>query len=382
MNRGTIIHIDSDQKILDDSKRLFEQVISDINYITIDNQTSFKSEIEQAINDGSLKAVIFDLVGKTAGAQELVEGDAEFLNEIEVAFQSYNIPIFIFSASIHLIEDRFNNSGTIYKIDKAEDFKEKVIDPFEMLLSSGFIDVFCPKGILETELHKDLNLAFTKQFFTGEQIRQLISGINSTGTNIDRVQKVFKRIAIRSLLSTLLEPETDENGKIKPEFLNPIEHYIQRINSFEFWTGDILEKKDKSELLLILTPRCNVASKSLDELLVCKILPNEFPKEIANRTEKDKIGYALTDKPEIAGYDRYLPPSALFGGGKVILSAYKMVPKTSLTADYERIISLSDELTNEILGKFGSYFFRTGINPWSKEETIEHIRIQEANGEK
>ncbi len=382
MSRGTIIHIDSDQEILKRSKELFIQIISDIDYITIDTQAAFKSEVEKAINSGKLKAVIFDLVGKTAGAKELVDGDAEFLKEIENTFESYNIPIFIYSASIHLIEDKFNNSGTIYKIDKGEDFKEKVIDSFEMLLNSGFIDVFCPKGILETELHKDLNLAFTKQFFTSEQIKQLISVINSTGTNTDRVQKVFKRIAVRSLLSTLLEPETDENGRIKPEYLNPIEHYIQRINAFEFWTGDIFKKKDNLELLLILTPRCNVASKSIEELLVCKILPDEFPKAISSSKEKDRIGYALTDKPETAGYDRYLPPSALFGGGKVILSAYKMISKTSLAADYNRVISLSDELTNEILGKFGSYFFRTGINPWSKEETIEHIRIQGENGEK
>ena len=35
--------------------------------------------------------------------------------------------------------------------------------------------------------------------------------------------------------------------------------------------------------------------------------------------------------------------------------------------------TMSDELTNEILGKFGAYFFRTGITPWDPAEVKAQV---------
>ena len=57
-----------------------------------------------------------------------------------------------------------------------------------------------------------------------------------------------------------------------------------------------------------------------------------------------------------------------------MLSRYSMKSKEVLLDGYERIISLSDELTNEIIGKFGAYFFRTGITPWDQQEVIQHVK--------
>ena len=174
-------------------------------------------------------------------------------------------------------------------------------------------------------------------------------------------------------MSGLLAPELDtETGQAKIDFLNPVEHYVQRISPYEFWTGDIFMKNDSSKYYIIITPRCDFASKNLNSFLVCDLVIGDFPNKL-NADGKDKIGKALNDNPLYSGYNRYIPPCPLFDGGKIELSKYKMVNKEELSKDFKRIISLSDELTNEILGKFGAYFFRSGINPWDKDETIAHI---------
>lgn len=376
MIKGKVIHLDSDINILKKCKDLFEQLVPEMEYLIYSDEKEFNEAVEASKHDETLKCLIFDLVGKNPGKAELEDGDAKFLNDIESNFSRVNIPIFIYSGSIHLVENKFNSNGTVFKVDKDADYKASVIDKIQLFHTSGFMEVFSPGGLLEKELHKDLHEAFTKQFNNSTQIHDIIKIImesSTAGNSTERVQKVFKRIAIRSLLSSLLAPEADEHGKILPEFVNPVEHYLQRISPFPFWTGDIFKSKKGEECLLIITPRCNVASKGSDELLVCTILLNAFPSKATSRDEKDKVNYALTDKPEMSGYDRYLPPSPLFEGGKVSLSDYRMISKEELSENFHKIITLSDELTNEILGKFGAYFFRTGITPWSKDETIAQV---------
>lgn len=369
MSKGVVIHLDNDKRgVLEPSKNLFDQVGLDLEYIICDNKEIFQATIEA--NGNNLKALIFDLLSSDPSSGELHQKDAEFIENIKSSFIIYNIPIFVFSGYLQALDGEFENSGTVFKIDKGSGFNE-IVDKISKFYNSGFIDVFSPNGKLIELLSKDLNISFTKQFKKNTQIEETIDSIiNSKGDNtVERVQKVFQRIALKSLMSSLLAPEIDETtGELKIDFLNPVEHYVQRISPFEFWTGDIFLKKDGSKsCVLIVTPRCNVASKSFENLLACKINLGEFPEK------KDKIGYALTDKPETSGYDRFLPPCPLFEGGKVVISNYQMINKKELSHEYFRAVSLSDELTNEILGKFGSYFFRSGINPWDKDETIQYI---------
>ena len=386
MSRGVIIHLDNDRKtILDPAKNLFDQYATDLEYITCESKEEFEAAVENHAN--SIKALIFDLLSEEASKEELEAKDAEFLEKIRSSFADYNIPVFIYSGYLEAVKNEFEYCGTVYKFDKDQEIK-LIFDKILFLYKSGFIEIFSPGGILEKELHVDLHKAFTKQFSRNEQIENIINGIIDSSQDENevsqkgRIQRVFKRVAIRSLLSGLLEPEVDEDGYAKSEFLNPVEHYLFRISSFDFWTGDIFEHNENSEMILILTPRCNVASSKFTELLICQI-SEEFPSGLKSRKDRDKVANALTDNPTYSGYDRFLPPSPTFRGGKVILSSYRMISKEDLNSNFKRIVTLSDELTNEILGKFGAYFFRTGINPWSMEETVDFIgKTQEQNAEK
>lgn len=374
-NKGIIIHLDNDYKgILEPSKNLFDQYGLELDYITCESKEAFEKVIKE--NQFNVKALIFDLLSSEPDSLELNEKDAEFMENIDNSFSKFNIPIFVYSGFLQALNGKYERQGTLFKIDKAENDIKVIFDKIVKFFNSGFIDVFSPNGKLNELLYKDLHLSFTKQFTNNSQIEGIIDSISGVqgAEAVERVQRVFQRIAIRSLMSSLLAPELDEKtSQIKPDFLNPVEHYLQRISPFEFWTGDIFKKKDNTECYIIITPRCDFASKNLDNFLVCDLIIGDFPNKTTSNEAKEKISKALNDNPLYSGYSRFIPPCSLFEGGKIELSKYKMISKEELSTDFNRVISLSDELTNEILGKFGAYFFRSGINPFNKDETIAHI---------
>ncbi|WP_047548286.1 hypothetical protein [Psychroserpens sp. Hel_I_66] len=375
MSRGKVIHLDNEIKLLEGYKNLFDQNDIDLDYIICETKEKFEQALSE--NRVNIKALIFDLLSSDPDTNELHQKDAEFLENINESFSNYNIPIFVYSGYLQALDGKYENQGTVFKIDKDKEITV-IFDKIKNLYESGFIDVFCPDGLLQNQLLKDLNLSFTKQFNKNTQIESIIDSIvkaKEKGSK-ERTQKIFQRIALRSLMSNLLAPDLDKDtGGITPDFFNPVEHYLQRISAFKFWTGDIfLQKKDQETCFLIVTPRCNVASKSFESLLVCLIKLNEFPSNTGSKRGAENIQKALNDNPKFAGYDRFLPPCPLFVGGHVLISKYQMIKKQTLLDDYDRIISLSDELTNEILGKFGAYFFRSGITPWDTNETIEVVK--------
>lgn len=369
MSEGVIIHLDDKQEQLDQYIGLYNQMDVGLEYISCTNIDDFLKRIEE--NTGRIKSLIFDLVGSKASKDEL-EGDSpEFLETIEQNFISINVPIFIYSGVIEKIRDRYNENGTVFKLSKDNSINE-IYTKIKLLNDSGFIEVFSPGGLLEKQVYIDLHKAFTKQFLSNVEIENIINNLNQDADfkkSSARIKKVFQRIALRSLLSEMLLPDIDEKGAVIEETLNPVEHYIRRIGDLPVWTGDIFKKKDSDDCVFVLTPRCNVLRSST--ILVCPFMWKDII------TKKDKISKMLQGDPTVSGYDRHIPPSPIFEGGKLSLSKYWIVEKETLINDYTRIITLSDELTNEILGKFGAHFFRTGITPWDPNEVI-----QITNGEK
>ncbi|WP_441001342.1 hypothetical protein [Fodinibius sp. SL11] len=375
---GAIIHLDDDQDILDRVESYYEQLNIDLELIPCGSIEEF----EKLIKDESvqIRSLIFDLVDKEPGKDELNEGDADFLNTIEQSFARFNVPIFIYSGFLESLEDGFEEYGSVFKISKDES-SEVIFNRIELFHKSGFLEVFGPGGEIEEKLHKDLHQAFISQFTDNTQIEAIINLIKDASEEenfSERVKRVFKRIAIRSLLTDLKNPIL-ESG-VDDEFLNPVEHYVQRISKQEIVTGDIF-KNEEDEYVVVLTPRCDLANKEPDSILVCNINTEMFPEKTRSNKQIGKILSAITDNPKYSGYDRYLVRSPFFKGGLVKLTNYRMIPKESLVDSYERIISLSDELTNEILGKFGSYFFRTGITTWDLDETVAFLKQMDKDGQ-
>ncbi|MCB0485283.1 MAG: hypothetical protein KDC47_03710 [Flavobacteriaceae bacterium] len=365
MADGIILHLENEHKFLEEYIALYNQLDINLEYVGCTNSEGFITQLKE--REQEVKVIIFDLVGDNASEDEL-NGNPEFLHYVKQNFASYNLPIFIYSGHLDVIENQFDGNGTVFKVSK--DVSIQVIyDKIKLLLESGFIEVFCPGGVLETEIYHDLHKAFTKQFIDSSEIEKIINNIKGENENFvessERIKKVFKRIAIRSLLSDLLLPEVDGEGKLSEETVNSVEHYIRRIGDIPVWTGDIFKKNDSDDFLFILTPRCNVIRS--ESILVCPFIWKDIIKK------KDKISKMLQGDPNVSGYDRHLPPSPIFEGGKLSLSKYSMIPKQTIIEEYQLHISLSDELTNEIIGKFGAHFFRTGITPWDPTEVADII---------
>lgn len=371
MSKGVIIHLDDDNEILNVSENYFKQcqLYQDLELITCETQDEFKEAVKK--NKKNIRCLIFDLVGHSPGREELDKKNAKFLEYVTLSFAKYNIPIFIYSGYLEVMNDVLPDSGTVFKIEKVNGINV-IFDKIALFHESGFLDVFCPKGILETEIYDNLHRSFVEQFKHGE-IENIINSVKiSNPENIkNRSIEIFKRIAARALMSKLLSPViTDETT------VNPIEHYYRRISDLECWTGDIFSKKDNSETVIILTPRCDVANRNTENLIVCEI-KLENPQISNNKKERIKgLQDILTDniKGKVL---RWLPKSPVFYGGSVNFSKHKTISKNELKANYNRIISLSDDLTNELLGKFSYFFLRTGINTINADEYNAYITLLE-----
>ena len=263
------------------------------------------------------------------------------------------------------LEGKFDDYGTVYKIDKSDGI-DVIFKKVKLYHDSGFLDLFCPGGFLDTQMHNEMHETFVSQFRHGE-IENIINTVQQADANgcKERCTILFKRIAVQTLMSKLISPVIEEESAV-----NAAEHYYRRMNSIKFWTGDILEKNDKTEKVLILTPRCDC--KKSTSHLICTV-NNQFPKDLTKKG-KEAILNALINNPQVTGYKlRPLPPCALFSGGSADISTYRLISITELEANYKVLISLSDGLTNEILAKFSAFFLRTGINTIDFKEEISYL---------
>ena len=330
---------------------------------------SKREDYEAALrDDGIRKSVRVLVVDLAANKDEEASGKFRIKEALKNSYNDLRIPIFIHSGHLDRFED-FPRAGTVFKVGKSADSAAVVFDKIKLMQDSGFLEIFCPMGKIETKIMRELHKAFTNQFHDDE-IFEIIKTLNRepSKTYVDRVESIFERISLRSLLQSLIF--SPQNGADQTD-VNPVEHYYRRISisTFPVWTGDLFEKKDKSQRVYVLTPRCDVASKGRNAVLVCKVIQKDMP------TAKDKVEKAVRNNPMFSGNKyRYLPPTPLFVGGNVDLSDIFLVESKDLSENYSYLVSLSDELANEISGKFGAYFLRTGITEINLEEQMAFIK--------
>lgn len=377
--KGVIIHLDNEAQVLSRCKGLFEQNELGLDYITC----STRNEFDQALkfHKNQVKGLVFDLLSSDPSALELHENDAEFLGTIEENFAAFNVPIFIFSGFLEAIDRKFENYGTVYKIDKGnDDFQEKVIDKIALLFKSGFIDVFCSDGVLESAIKMELNKSFTRQFTKNSQIEDIINSIDpKEGQGYrDRTTNIFKRVTIKALSSELLSPVIDSEEKV-----HPIEHFYIRQSKLKVWTGDVWFNKTENYKVVVLTPRCDLAIGKASNIIFCRLDP---PPTFDLNARPDKLIKLLNNHliDNIEGKAKRYIPSNVFipEGGMINLSTHETLPIETFLNDYEYIVTLSDDLTNEIIGKFAYYFLRTGINNINEKEfeaIIKQIKGEAAN---
>lgn len=370
---GVVVHLDNDiDQVLKPAEQFFVDANFPMTYIPASTIEEFEAVIEREYSN--LKVIIIDLIEKDTKEELENPKSSAFYSSISKAFRNINVPIFIYSGHLENFHE-FNYNGTVIKIDKGNEKGFKAVtDKIQLLQESGFLEVFCPKGIVESLLMKDLHEAFTRQFLQASEIESIIHSIKEAGVDLQtRTKEIFSRIAVRSLLSRLMIDKTIEDQTFDEAIISAIELYVRRLNieKTPIWTGDIFKSVATDRKIIVLTPRCDLASKGKETILICDIIQAE------DYNKKNALAY-IRDNIKDKKF-RYLPSTPLFKGGKVDLSLQSIITKESLKADYQYVISLTDDLTNEILAKFCSYLLRTSI-PDVVEKELQSLLNAAADG--
>ena len=290
---------------------------------------------------------------------------------IKKQYDENRIPIFIHSGNLQHYEG-YKDEGTVYRIEKSGDSASKICSTIKLMHKSQFLNIFCRNGLLEQKIMSEIHASFTKQY-KGDEIENIIKSIEAVNSEnlSDRVIEVFQRMAIRSLFYNLTETKSSNDNSVEEIKLNSIEHYYRRNNeAIKFWTGDIFKSRAENHFCVILTPRCNLGHLNFEELLCCKIM--DFSTQHFEAFDSQKKGVtafrkSITDdvtNPLVGEIFRFLPPTPQFSGGLVDFRKLFTVTLNEFEESYENspFISLSEELTNDIVRKFTGYLQRGGIS--------------------
>ena len=368
---GSVILLENEDHIIRSFETLFEDKEINLKLIPCNSLSKYEEEIKKTNENFELRAVIFDLCN-TVDEEDSKEYKAA--DYIMSQYKNNRIPIFIHSGNLDYYHN-LNDKGTVFKIAKDENSILNICNQLKKFEESGFLDIFCQNGKIETKIMSEIHRAFTEQF-KNHEIDGIIDSIQESSSvkYNERTVEVFERISVRNLLHNWKSAKY--NGKIIQETkLNSIEHYYHRLSDFEFWTGDIIKIYNNSRCI-ILTPRCNVGHNNFDELLLCKVeeIKQDKLKELTGRKGEKNLKKNITDNEIVGDKFRFLPPTPQFSGGLVNFKTVFTQKVENLDDNWERIITLSDELTNDVVRKFANYNLRGGISETEFAEAHHYVK--------
>ncbi|WP_374950954.1 hypothetical protein [Mucilaginibacter sp.] len=346
-------------------------------------ECSTKQEVRAVLKNqqimNTVKVLIFDLSVTNEEAEAL---KFDILDDIKENYKKYPIPIFIHSAFAHTVEG-YDDLGTLFKIDKSSTSLEVILNKIALFDESGFLDIFCPGGSIEKEIYIQIHQAFIEQF-KGDEISLIIESIKNSGEDNfkRRTKDVFERMAVRSLFQNLLAArKSSDSTKIEEIKINAIEHYYRRSSDFPIWTGDIFRNKEDKSEILIITPRCDINNGYCNGNYLCCSIESLEEKKVKDFSKDTKaVHNYLNDNPQNTGIKyRYLLPTPSYSGGKINLTNYFLINDSNLInkdSKYEYLISLSDELTNDVIRKYASYLLRSGISQSDLDEASFYSKVE------
>ncbi|MFA5063169.1 MAG: hypothetical protein WC578_03775 [Candidatus Omnitrophota bacterium] len=362
-----ILYFDDKPDMLTNFKTVSDQIFPEFTFRGISDSVELGKLLKDVAFMRQVKVLIFDLA-KNMG--EEVSHSFEIKADIVSNFDHYRIPIFIHSGFSSFFND-LENKGTIFKIEKSGSSIQAICEKIKLMNDTGFLDLFSSGGILEESYLKELHKAFTEQFRNNE-IEEIIKAIKDSvnGDCKVRIQEVFTRIALRSLVHNLTA-SYEEGADVKEVGLNSVEHYYRRMSAYPVWTGDIFKNKNANEFLFVVTPRCDISRADCTQVLVCKIMPIK-----TNLMTGEHLAEAINDNARLtSGKFRILSKTPLFVGGQIEYPSHFTLSKENLHSGYDRIITLSDELTNDIVRKFCAYLLRSGVSETELREAKKYLEI-------
>ncbi|MBP7508063.1 MAG: hypothetical protein KA807_09585 [Prolixibacteraceae bacterium] len=380
MNKDYILLIDDDEKFKTEFESKIKQFGISHDLIFFKNIDEFESKRKE-IPFLRIKFVIFDLCTSKGETESKVFKIDPIIDEF---YNNNRIIIFIHSAYLHHYE-KYPNNGTVFKIEKGLKSIESICTDLKIFEESSFYNIFSLKGSLEEKFMSQIHSAFRQQF-SGNEIISIINSIkkSSPDRTKERTQEVFERIAIKCLFHNLYN-ETSINAEkntIEDVNINAVENYYIRSSAYKFWTCDIFKKKSASDFVIVLNPRCNISNNNVHHILFCSI--NQLsPDQLKAFLKEENIRKGLTDdvKSTIIGDRfRFLPKTTKFDGGLIDFNTICSLPPDVFLKDYQLLISISDDLANDIIRKCSSYLVRGGVYINETKEALYFLEPQKEDG--
>jgi|SRR5690554_10392 len=358
---------------------MFSDLELEIDLHCCKTPNEYSTFIRETENKARLRALIMDL-SNTPEENNANEEDVKTFAAAKFILEEYKgnrIPIFIHSSKLQHYDD-LDDRGTVWKIEKSQNSIEDVCNKIRLMLDTDFLNIFRLGGKLESKIMEEIHKAFVNQF-EKDEIEEIIKSIVSVGEEgiSERVAEVFERIAIRSVYENWVSAKEVE-GELTEKKFNAFEHYYRRTSDYQIWTGDIFQSTENKEMTIVLTPRCNVGHDNYDELLLCRVIElggqklDEIthPKKGGERLRKN-----ITDDVTITGErHRFLPKTPQFEGGVVDYKTMFTMKKEDFVTKFDtRLISLSDELTNDVVRKLTAYLSRGGISETEFSEAYNYL---------
>lgn len=381
-NQGVIILLENEKAIRDAFEIAFEDHEIDLDLVQCETPEEYEVALKKAKEENNLRGLIIDLSNTSTEEDSRVYKASEYIQE---EFDHNRIPIFIHSGNLEHYTG-LKDKGTVFRTPKSAKSIEGISVSLKKMQNSGFLHIFCLGGELESRIMREIHIAFVSQF-KDKEIEGIIDSIEKScepENLIRRTHEVFERIAIRTVFENLVSASKLEDGNIKEVQLNSIEHYYRRTSDFDFWTGDIFKAKDGNNRCVIITPRCNIGHKNYDELLLCKVedISEQNLKELTGRKGEERLRKNITDHQIVGERYRFLPPTPQFSGGLVDFKANFTMNEDKFKELYEIDLTLSDELTNDVVRKYASYVLRGGISETEFREAHHYVKLLLPEGNK
>lgn len=370
MTKDVVVILEDEAPVRNGFRQQFEDSELDIELIECSTYDEYKAVISDPLMKQRIKVFIMDLSNNQAETDGKVFKASEYIMD---QYANNRVPIFVHSAYLEYYND-LDDKGTVFKVKKDTNSTPPIVESIKLMKDSGFLDIFCFQGSIETKIMTEIHNAFIEQF-KSKEIEEIIKSINSVeGIDLrSRTLEVFERIAIRSVYQNLISAKIESTESVK---LNVIEHYYRR-KGFQFFTGDIFEHRTTQEFVFVATPRCNIANNNFSEILLCQV-NNISDEELRGMLKKvDNLRKGITDDVTsslIGERRRFLPKTPQFGGGFVDFKNTFTIDIDKLNNNYTYKISLVDDLTNDIIRKLSSYLLRGGISDTHYAEAQHYLK--------
>ncbi|MCJ8165002.1 hypothetical protein MKJ04_09110 [Pontibacter sp. E15-1] len=379
MTKYSIVLLEDDEKIIKSFQFAFEDMgLGNSHELVVFRKSKEYSEyMDEWENRKTVRAIIMDLSNNKQETDAKSYKAAEFIHN---EFTTNRIPIFVHSGNLEYFDD-LADKGTVYRMEKSDESANNICAQLHLMVESNFLNIFCYGGELETKIMEEIHSAFVEQF-KGSEIDDIIKSIKATNPEnlVERTREVFQRLALRAVFENLKATKISTAKTFEEVKVHAIEHYYRRTSAYSYWTGDIFESKATSELVVVLTPRCNIGHGNLEEVLLGKInliekrhLESFLSKKNDGGENKGRkaLRTSITDDVTngfIGERFRFLTKTPQFKGGFVDYKTIFSMKPENFIKNYTYKISLIDELTNDVVRKLSSYILRGGISETEFDE--------------